>query len=153
MRGWIFLVSCFCCVWVGRVFGDEAVKGTAGRRVLAIERSVMKVAGGKATLSIGELRRTNDVFGGEFQMKVVPYFFKNEKGSLAISITDGMIARAAKGDVVEITGTATTAGKNGATRPINAVATPVDGEHGALRLWFMVEERKMIFETSYRFVE
>ena len=32
-------------------------------------------------------------------------------------------------------------------------AGPEDGEHGALRLWFVVDERKMIFETKYRFVE
>jgi hypothetical protein len=122
-------------------------------RVLMIEQSSTKVAGGKATLIIGPLKRTNDIFGGRFEMKVVPYFFKNDKGMLAIEITADCFAKASKGLAVDITGTATTAGKNGIVRPINAVATPVDNDHGALKLWFDVEDRKMVFDTNYRFVE
>ena len=54
---------------------------------------------------------------------------------------------------VDIAGMATTAGKNGIVRPINALATPADNDHGALKLWLQVDERKMVFETSYRFAE
>ena len=87
-------------------------------------------------------------------MKVVPYFFKNDHGTLAITITDDMIAKASKGMTVDINGTATTkSGKSDVVRKISAVATPVDGEHGALKLWFTIDERKMEFETKYRFVE
>ena len=148
------LVVLFCW-WAANDFADEPARLTAStRQTLAIDRSSMKVAGGKATLIIGSLRRTNDIFGGEFQMKVVPYFFKNDQGVLAITITDEMIAKASKGMAVDITGTATTkAGKNEVVRDINAVATPVDGEHGALKIWFTTDERKMVFETKYRFVE
>jgi hypothetical protein len=136
------------------VLADEVGTGPAPRdRVLMIDKSSMKVAGGKATLIIGPLRRTNDVFGGDFQMKVVPYFFKSDKGTLAIVITPECFAKASKGLKVDIAGTATTAGKNGIVRPISALATPVDDDHGALKLWFQVDDRKMEFETSYRFVD
>jgi hypothetical protein len=141
-------------VLVAPVFGEHvAARSAPANRVLMIERSFTKVAGGKATLIIGPLRRTNDIFGGEFQMKVVPYFFKNDQGTLAIVITPECFAKASKGLTVDITGTATTAGKNGMVRKINAVATPVDNDHGALKLWFTVDERKMVFETKYRFAE
>ena len=134
------------------IVAEEAVIRSAPRdRVLMIEKSSMKIAGGKATLIIGPLRRTNDIFGGTFQMKVVPYFFKSDKGMLAITITPECFAKASKGLKVDITGTATTTGKNGVVRPINALATPADDNHGALKLWFEVDERKMVFETSYRF--
>ncbi len=112
----------------------------------------MTIAGGKATLTIGLLRRTNDVYGGDFQMKVAPWFFKSEKGKLAIVVTDESIAKAARGLTVEIKGTATADGKKKALRQIDAVATPVDSNHGALKLWFTVDERKMVFETAYRFL-
>ena len=140
---------------VASAFADEAGgPALSAHQVLAIDRSSMKIAGGKATLTIGSLRRTNDIFGGEFQMKVVPYFFKNDHGTLAITITDDMIAKASKGMTVDINGTATTkSGKSDVVRKISAVATPVDGEHGALKLWFTIDERKMEFETKYRFVE
>jgi hypothetical protein len=72
---------------------------------------------------------------------------------LAIVITDEAIAKGATGVKVDITGTATTTGKRGVVRPINAIATPVDGEHGALKLWFTVDQRKMVFETKYQFVK
>lgn len=136
------------------IVGEEKATRSAPRdRVLMIGKSSMKIAGGKATLIIGPLRRTNDIFGGTFQMKVVPYFFKSDKGTLAIKITPECFAKASKRLKVDIGGTATTAGKNGVVRPINALATPVDDDHGALELWFQVDERKMVFETSYRFVE
>src|SRR5205085_11947510 len=102
---------------------------------------------------IRPLRRSNDILGGRCEMKVVPYFFKNGKGALAIVSTPDCFAKASKGLTVDISGTATTAGKNGVVRPISALATPVDDDHGALKLWFQVDERKMVFETSYRFVE
>jgi hypothetical protein len=139
---------------IARVFGEEvAARLAPANRVLMIERSFTRVAGGKATLIIGPLRRTNDIFGGEFRMKIVPYFFKNDQGTLAIVITPECFAKASKGLTVDIAGTATTAGKNGMVRKINAVATPVDNDHGALKLWFTVDERKMVFETKYRFAE
>jgi hypothetical protein len=123
-------------------------------RLLMIERSSMKVAGGTATLIIAPLRRTNDIFGGTFEMKVVPYFFKNDKGTLAIEITAESFAKASKGLPVKITGTATTPDKHGViVRKIEAVATPADDYHGALKLWFDIDDRKMIFNTRYRFVE
>lgn len=136
-------------------FANEVgLRGASRHQVLQIDQCAMKVPGGKATLILSALRRTNDIFGGEFQMKVKPYFFKNDNGTLAITITDASIAKAAKGSAVDITGIATTAGKNGVVRHINAVATPVDGQHGALKLWFTDEDdRKMVFETKYRFVE
>jgi len=143
------------CWLMASHFADEVARSaSSAHQVLAIDRSSMKIPGGKATLVVGSLRRTNDVFGGEFQMKVAPYFFKSDHGMLAITITDEMIAKGSKGATVDITGTATTkAGKNDVVRDINAVATPIDGEHGALKLWFTTDERKMVFETTYRFVE
>jgi hypothetical protein len=137
-------------------FGTDVFGGNVAPadRSLMIEQSSTKVAGGKATLIIGPLRRTNDIFGGAFEMKVVPYFFKNDKGTLAIEITAESFAKASKGLTVDITGTATTKGKNGViVRKINAVATPADDYHGALKLWFDIDDRKMIFNTHYRLVE
>lgn len=144
-----------CWADMAGAFADNVPPAGAGlaptNRVLEIDESFTKLPGGKATLVLGLLRRTNDVFGGEFHMKVTPYFFKNEKGTLAININDEMIAKAAKGTAVDVTGLATSS--DGTMRDITALATPVDEHHGSLKLWFMAKERKMVFETKYRFVE
>ena len=53
-------------------------------RVLIIDSSSMPVAAGKATLTIGPLKRVNGVYTGNYAVKLFPYFFKNEKGTLAM---------------------------------------------------------------------
>jgi hypothetical protein len=144
---WKLFISLAGFLWVTALAGAAETKPT-----LRIDPCSMKVAGGKAALAIGTLRRTNDIYTGGFQMKVAPWFFKNEKGRLAMVVTDEMISKGAKGESVEITGTATADGKDKVVRTITAVANPIDKDHGKLNLWFIVDERKMIFETSYRFV-
>jgi len=121
-------------------------------RVLMIDASSMPVPGGKATLTIGELRRVDGVYKGDYKFKVFPYFLKNEKGRLAIVVSDASLAEVNQGNVAAVTGTATASGKSGKCRVIAATATPADINHGKLKLWFMVGERKMIFEPAYHFV-
>jgi hypothetical protein len=85
-------------------------------------------------------------------MKVAPYFFKNDKGKLAIEIPDETIAKVTAGSPVDVTGTATTkAGKGLVVRHINAEATPVDAQHGMLKVWLTVDERELVFQTKYSF--
>ena len=119
---------------------------------LMIDPSSMPVeAGGKATLTIGALRRVGGVYTGDYKVTVFPYFLKNEKGTLAIVVPDEALAKINQGKVVSITGTATTSGKGEPSRPIEAIATPADINHGNLKLWFMAGDRKMIFEPAYHF--
>jgi hypothetical protein len=75
---------------------------------------------------------------------------KNEKGRLAIVISDELLAEAGQGKSVSITGTATTT-KIGKSRPVTAIATPVNRDHGTLKLWFTAGTRKMTFEPAYHF--
>ena len=77
-------------------------------RILMIDSSSMPVGAGKATLTIGPLQRTNGIYSGDYKLKVFPWFFKNEKGTLAITVSDESLAEASQGKVVTITGTATT---------------------------------------------
>ena len=111
----------------------------------------MAVDAGNATLIIGALQRTNGVYAGDYKLTVLPWFLKNEKGRLAIVVSDASLAEASQGKVVAITGTATTSGKDGKCRPIAAIATPVNMDHGTLKLWFTAGSRKMIFTPAYHF--
>ena len=107
---------------------------------------------GKATLTIGALKREGDVFSGNYQVKVSPYSFKNEKGHLAIVVSEDAMREVAKGKAVDVSGTATTTG-SGKTRQVEAVVTPTNSVRGTLKLWFTAGKRKMIFESAYRFAE
>ena len=121
-------------------------------QTLMIGPSSMPVDAGKATLTIGALQRAHGVYTGDYKITVFPWFSKNEKGTLAIVVSDESLAEASQGKVVTITGTATTSGKGGETRHIDATATPADINHGTLKLSFTTAgNRKMLFEPAYHF--
>ncbi len=134
--------------------GDAlATNSSAGDSTLIIDRCSTTVSGAKATLSIGRLQQTGDTYAGDYSMKISPYFFKNEKGKLAILVPADSLAKVRKGLVLEVIGTATETGARGKSRHIDAVATPVDQKRGLLKLWFMADGHKMTFETQYHFAE
>jgi hypothetical protein len=130
-----------------------STNSTSASRILMIDPSSMPVGGGKATLIIGKLQRTDGVYSGDYTIKVSPYFFKSEKGRLAIVVSDESLARINQGKVTAIIGTATTSGKGGKSRHIDATATPASINHGMIKLWFMSGSRKMIFEPAYHFAK
>jgi hypothetical protein len=38
-------------------------------------------------------------------------------------------------------------------RKVNAIATPIDNTQGKLKVWFLADNREMVFQTTYRLVE
>jgi len=132
---------------------QSAADSALCNRILLIDPTSMPVAKGKATLTIGKLQRSDGVYSGEYKIKVNPYFFKSQKGRLAIVVSDETLARIAEGKAQEVIGTATTNGKGGKSRYIDAFATPIDINHGTVKLWFEAGDRKMIFQTTYHFSE
>ena len=82
-----------------------------------------------------------------------PYFWKNEKGRLAIVVSDETLAKINQGKAATIIGTATTSGKGGMSRHIDATATPANIDRGTLKLWFASGDRIMIFEPAYHLSE
>lgn len=153
MKRIIFLLALLAPLGASTLAAPPATNSASANRVLIIDPSSMPIAAGKATLTIGSLQRTNGIYSGDYKVSVSPYFFKNEKGRLAITVSDESLAKANQGKVVAIIGTATTSGKDGLTRHIDATATPANLDHGKLKLWFMSGDRKMIFEPTYHFAE
>jgi hypothetical protein len=138
--------------WFGTQMILASTNAANDDRVLMIGVSSMPVTSGKATLIVGPLRRVDGVYVGDYRMKVSPFFFKNERGTLAIVVSNESLDTMTRGQAVAIIGTATTNGKGGKCRHIDATATPADVDHGMLKLWFVAGERKMLFEPTYHFV-
>ena len=129
------------------IFAENTNSFSATQVLLIDQTSIPVSAGGKATLSISPLRPSSNTYAGDYHMKVSPYFFKSEHGKLSMSIPDECFAKVAKGLMTEVSGTATS--QDGQTRYIHAEATPLDKSKGTLKLWFLVGERKMVFNTMY----
>ena len=139
--------------WGDAHAAPNATNSALANRILIIDPSSMPITAGKVTLIIGPLQRSNGVYLGDYHIKVSPYFFKNEKGRLAIIVSDESLAKISQGKVAAIIGTATTSGKNGPSRHIDATATPTDLNHGKLKLWFKGEDREMVFEPAYHLAD
>jgi hypothetical protein len=152
MKGICILLVLFAAGWGCAHAAPVVTNSAPAGRILMIDPSSMPVGAGKATLTIGALRRADGIYAGDYKLKVFPWFFKNEKGTLSIAVSDESLAEAGQGKVVTITGTATTSGKSGRTRHIEATATPADINHGTLKLSFTTAgNRKMLFEPAYHF--
>jgi|SRR5688572_20927503 len=128
------------------------LSGSARTCRLVIDRSFTRVSGAKATLTIDPLIRNGESFQGDYQMKVTPFFFKSETGKLEIFVSNDSLAKATNGIPVDITGTALTHGEE-VKRKVNARATPRAKDSGELKVWFKVDERDMVFQTTYRLLE
>jgi hypothetical protein len=138
--------------WGDTEAAPVSTNSAPGDRILMIDPSSMPVAAGRATLIIGALQRVDGIYSGNYKIKVFPYFLKNEKGRLAIVVSDKSLAGINQGKVEAIIGTATTNGKGGRSRHIDATATPADLNRGTLKLWFTTAgNRKMVFEPAYHF--
>jgi hypothetical protein len=138
--------------WGDAQAAPASTNSSPANRILMIDSSSMPVDAGKATLTIGALRRTNGVYTGDYKIKVFPWFFKNKSGTLAIVVSDASLAEINRGKVVAITGTATINGHGDQTRHVEATATPADINCGTLKLWFTTAgNRKMTFEPAYHF--
>ncbi len=151
MKRITLLLALLATGWRAAHAAPAAPNSVPANRILMIDSSSMPIAAGKAILTIGALLRTNGVYVGDYRIRVFPYFLKNEKGRLAITASDESLAGLNHGQVEAITGTATTSGKGGKSRPIAATATPADIDHGTLKLWFTAGNRKMIFSPAYHF--
>src|ERR1051325_9770088 len=147
------LLALLAPLWASTIAAPPSSNATTTNRVLTIDPSSTPVAAGKATLTIGTLLRADGIYTGAYRINVSPYFYKSEKGRLNIVVSDESMAKLSDGKIAAITGSATTSGKGGATRHIDATATPANNDRGMLKLWYMSGDRKMIFEPAYHFAE
>src|ERR1035438_962868 len=133
MKRITFLLALLAAGWSAAHAASPSTNSASSNRILMIDASSMPVAEGKATLTIGALKRADGIYTGDYKIKVFPYFLKNEKGRLAIVVSDKSQAAVTHGIVAAIIGTATTSGKGGKARHIEATATPINRDHGTLR--------------------
>jgi hypothetical protein len=124
---------------------------STGRRMY-IEPSSTTVSLGKASLIVTPLTRTGHFYVGDYQLKVVPYFFKNENGTLKLDAPDDVVRKLLGGTSVKFTGKATN-NKNFKVKVITGEAMPSTNDKGRLLFSVETDNGKMQFKTSYHFGE
>lgn len=121
------------------------------KRKLFIDPSSTSVRLGKATLIVSPLSRRGGNYIGDYQLKVRPYFFKSETGSLVLSASEDFVRRLQSGRAIDFTGKALTR-EDGTTHVVLGRATPLSGDRGTVTFSIVTEKNaKIIFRTSYHF--
>ena len=119
-------------------------------RKLFIDPSSTSVTLGKASLIVSPLTHRNGNYEGDYQLKVRPYFFKNEKGTLLLAAADDSVRKLQAGTAIAFTGKAVTR-KDGKTHVVLGKATPSSRDGGSVTFSIITENGKMVFKTSYHF--
>lgn len=105
---------------------------------------------GSVSLTMPTFQREGAMYQSTYVCKVFPYFFYNEKGTLAIEVPDEALARLAAGETITFTGRAETT--EGKPRRIEGRAVPASPTEGKIKVRvFVTEKLELIFNTTYRF--
>jgi len=133
----------------------ERSKSTTGTsnpvtRKLFIDPSSTSVRLGKATLIVSPLTRRGGNYIGDYQLKVRPYFFKSETGSLVLGASEDFVRRLQSGRATDFTGKAVTR-EDGTTHVVLGRATPLSGDRTVTFSIVTEKNAKIIFKTSYHF--
>ena len=130
---------------------STAGTSNAGTRKLFIDPSSTSVAlRGKASLIVSSLTHRDGNYVGDYQLKVRPYFFKSEKGSLLLAASDDAVRKLQAGTAINFTGKAVTH-KDGRTHIVLGRATPSSGDRGSVTFSIITDDVKLVFNTSYHF--
>jgi len=130
---------------------NKAETSGAVARKLFIDPSSTSVALEKASLIVSPLIRRNGNYVGDYQLKVRPYFFKSEKGSLLLAAPADAVRKLRAGTAINFTGKAVTR-KDGRTHVVFGRATPSSPDRGSVTFSMITDDDgKLVFNTSYRF--
>ena len=130
---------------------SAAATSDAVTRKLFIDPSSTSVAlRGKASLIVSPLTHRAGNYVGEYQLKVRPYFFKSEKGSLLLAASDDSVRKLQTGTAINFTGKAVTY-KDGRTHVVLGRAKPSSGDRGSVTFSIITDDVKLVFNTSYHF--
>jgi hypothetical protein len=117
---------------------------------LFIDPSSTAVPLGKARLIVSPLMRRNANYAGEYQLKVRPYFYKNETGSLVLEVSEDAVGKLQAGRPIDFTGKALTH-EDGTSHVVLGRATPSSNDRGSVTFFIVTKNGKFIFNTSYHF--
>jgi hypothetical protein len=138
------------CIYAERSKSTTETSNPVTRKLL-IDPSSTSVRLGKATLIVSPLTHRGGNYIGDYQLKVRPYFFKSETGSLVLGASEEFVRRLQSGRAIDFTGKALTR-EDGTTHVVLGRATPLSGDRGTVTFSIVTEKKaKIIFKTSYHF--
>ena len=115
-----------------------------------IEPSSAAVSLGKANLTVSPLIYREKTYVGDYQLKIVPYFFKSETGTLQFAAPVESVHKLLGGMPVKFAGKAVSA-KDGKLKILIGKATPISNTKGSVTVSVITDNGLMVFNTFYHF--
>lgn len=145
------LITFSALLFVGLAFTSTIFAQDDAPKMI-VAPSATKVYLANANLIVSTLQHEEQAYQGSYQLKVTPFGFKSEKGTLFLNATDETVRKMSIGESVEFTGKATN-DKDGLVKVVKGKTTPKDNEHGAVSFSVQTENGLMVFNTSYELVK
>ena len=150
-RPWITLIYALGLVFAARA--AETPISAFNQVTIAPTKTSIYI--GTVAMTMPTFVRKHGAYESSYAAKVFPYFFSNEKGTLAITLSDESLRKLERGEPVEFSGRAQNT--DGEERRIEGKAMPDEGAgglRGKIKVRVFVSKRiELIFNTSYRFGE
>ncbi len=138
----VFLILCVTSVIHAQRPDSTAGTSNAGTRKLFVDPSSASVALlGKASLIVGPFTHRDGNYVGDYQLKVRPYFFKSEKGSLLLAASDDAVRKLQTGTAINFAGKAVTH-KDGRSHIVLGRATPSSDKRGSVTFSIITDDAK-----------
>jgi hypothetical protein len=134
-----------------QTLAPSKVTSELGSRRMFIDPSSSSVSLGNAKLIVSPLvQKKETIYTGDYQLKVIPYFFKNQKGGLVLVSSGNLVGKLSQGKAVEFTGKATNTA-DGTSKVVRGKATPSTPDQGAVTFSILTDNGEMVFDTFYHF--
>ena len=147
----LLILGVISCIHAERPNSMAESSGAVTRKLFIDPSSASVALGGKASLIVSPLTHRNGNYVGEYQLKVRPYFFKSEKGSLLLAAPADSVRKLQAGTAINFTGKAVTH-KDGRIHVVLGKATPSSAHRGSVTFSIITDDDgKLVFNTSYHF--
>ena len=144
----IMLVACNCAnAQLAAILPNKTAQVN---RKMFVESSSTQVSLNKVDLIVNPLTHKGNYYLGSYQIKVFPYDYKNEKGTLKIEASNDSVFNLSKGISLSFTGKATNT-KSGEVKVITGKATPINIDRGTAMVSIVTANGLMVFNTTYHF--
>jgi len=149
MRGTIAVVVFLLLGGLSSLYSDTS-KPTGEMGKLLIDPSATSVTLGKVSLTVSPLKHRDGNYIGNYRLKVRPYYFKSEKGSLVLVASADSVRKLHAGTAINFTGTAVTEA-DGRIHIVLGRAIPSSTDRGRVTFSIATDDGELVFDTSYHF--